>query len=115
MQEYRAGAAERAAEAARLLQARHARAWAVARRGAEMLKQDYGAEKVVVFGSLLQPKLFHVRSDVDLAAWGLDGRRYYRAVADLQLIDTEVSVDLVRMEDALPGIRATVERDGVVV
>jgi len=109
---YRASAAKRQAEAEQLLQGRFARAWRVAGQAAELLKTEFGAQRVVVFGSLLQPELFHVRSDVDLAAWGIDEQFYYRAVAQLLSLDPEISLDLVRVEDASPSLQATILRDG---
>ncbi len=113
MAQYRASAAKRHAEAEHALQERHARAWRAAKRAAALLKTAFGAQQVVVFGSLLQPEIFHTHSDVDLAAWGTDEQRYYRAVAQLLSLDTEISFDLVRMEDAASTLQATVLRDGV--
>src|SRR5690349_12464990 len=110
---YRASAAQRQAEAERLRQERFARAWRVARQAAELLKTEFDAKRIAVFGSLLQPDLFHMRSDVDLAAWGIDEQCYFRAVAQLLSLDTEISFDLVRMEDALLSLQATILRDGV--
>ncbi|MDM8553082.1 hypothetical protein QUF72_23605, partial [Desulfobacterales bacterium HSG2] len=58
---------------------------------------------------------FNHRSDVDLAVWGLDERKYYRAVAQLLSVDTEISVDLVRTEEARKSLRARIEREGVII
>ncbi|MFN8490073.1 MAG: hypothetical protein U0350_20970 [Caldilineaceae bacterium] len=110
---YRASAAKRQAEAERVLQERFERAGRVARQGAELLKTEFGAKRVVIFGSLRQPALFHARSDVDLAAWGIDEQCYFRAVAQLLSLDSEISFDLVRMEDASPSLLAAILRDGV--
>jgi predicted nucleotidyltransferase len=109
---YRASAARRQAEAERTLQERFARAWRVAGRAAELLKTEFAAQRVVVFGSLLQLELFHIRSDVDLAAWGIDEQRYYRAVAQLLSLDTQISIDLVRIKESRPSLQATILRDG---
>ncbi|MCX6048627.1 MAG: nucleotidyltransferase domain-containing protein [Chloroflexi bacterium] len=110
---YRASAAQRQASAEQARQARFAQAQRVAARAAILLKTEFGAQKVVVFGSLLQPALFHTRSDVDLAVWGIDELRYYRAVAQLLSLDPEISFDLVRFEEASPSVRTTILRDGV--
>jgi predicted nucleotidyltransferase len=115
MTQYRLSAARRYAEEERALQERLARAWQVARRAASLLKTAFEAQQVVAFGSLLQPELFHARSDVDLAAWGINEKFYYRAVAQLLSLDPEISFDLVRIEDASPSLQATILRDGVEV
>jgi predicted nucleotidyltransferase len=94
------------------IRARRTRAWQVARRAAQVLKAEFGAKKVVVFGSLLSPALFHDRSDVDLAVWGLTGRAYYRAVSALLDIEPSVSVDLIAFEDARPALQAVILREG---
>jgi predicted nucleotidyltransferase len=45
----------------------------VARECARRLVQDYNAERVYLFGSLLSDDRVHDRSDIDLAVEGLDG------------------------------------------
>jgi predicted nucleotidyltransferase len=84
----------------------------VARKAAKILKEQFGVEKVVLFGSTVQPRLFHIRSDVDLAVWGLDDRVYFRAVGALLGIDPDISVDLVAFETASPAMQETILRDG---
>jgi predicted nucleotidyltransferase len=84
----------------------------VARKAVKILKVEFGVEKVMVFGSLLHPALFHERSDVDLAVWGLSGRVYYRAVSVLLDIEPSISVDLIAFEDARPALQAVILREG---
>jgi predicted nucleotidyltransferase len=110
---YRAGALRRAQQRAQVLAARHARAWDVARRGAQMLKEQFGASRVAVFGSVLRPEVFFERSDVDLVVWGLDERLYLRAVARLLDLDPGIAVDLVEAEFARPPLLAVIEQEGV--
>jgi predicted nucleotidyltransferase len=110
---YRATARRREEQRRQALAGRHTRAWAVARRGAQMLKEQFGAARVVVFGSVLYPKRFYERSDVDLAVWGLDERLYLKAVSRLLDIDPEISVDLVEAEFARPPLLAVIEQEGV--
>jgi predicted nucleotidyltransferase len=94
------------------VKARHTRAWQIARKAARILKTEFGVEKLMVFGSLVHPALFHERSDVDLAVWGLVGRAYYRAVSVLLDIEPSISVDLIAFEDARPALREVILRDG---
>jgi predicted nucleotidyltransferase len=95
-----------------MVKARRTRAWQVARKAARILKAEFGAEKLMVFGSLLHPALFHERSDVDLAVWGLSGRKYYRAVSVLLDIEPSISVDLIAFEDARPALQEVILKEG---
>ncbi len=112
---YRAGARRREQQRAQALAARRERAWDVARRGAQMLKEQFGAARVAVFGSVLRPEVFFERSDVDLAVWGLDERLYLRAVSRLLDLDPEISVDLVEVEFASPRLREAIEQEGEIL
>ncbi len=94
------------------VKARRLRAWRVARKAAKILKAEFGAEKVTVFGSLMHPVLFHSRSDVDLAVWGLVGRAYYRAISVLLDIDPSISIDLIAFEEARPSVREVILKEG---
>jgi predicted nucleotidyltransferase len=96
------------------LEARRNRAWAVARHAAVLLKEQFGAKRVVLFGSLTRgPGRFYARSDIDLAVWGLDERIYLRAVARLLDLDPEMEVDLVEAEFVRPALLAAIWREGV--
>jgi len=97
------------------LEARRDRAWAVARRAVAVLKDEFGARQVALFGSLTGAAPFHLRSDIDLAVWGLDERQYYRAVSRLQDLDPSIGVDLVEAEHARPSLQAVIEREGVIL
>ena len=95
------------------LKARRMRAWRVARRATKILKTEFGVERVMVFGSLVHPALFHERSDVDLAVWGLRGREYYRAVSVLLDIEPSISIDLIAFEDARRAVQDVILKDGL--
>jgi predicted nucleotidyltransferase len=110
---YRATAQLRIAQQRREVRARRARAWKIARAAAALLKQEFGAQCVQLFGSLARGDPLSVHSDVDLAAWGIDGRDYYRIVAQLQDLDPSIAVDLVLMEEVSAAIAQAVEQEGV--
>ena len=110
---YRASAQQREQALCQQVDERFDSAWRVAREAAVLLKTEFGVEQVVAFGSLVDRSLFHVRSDVDLAVWGLAEKVYYRAVGRLQALDTAVSVDLIRVEEAPATLQAVITRDGV--
>jgi uncharacterized protein len=77
-----------------------------------MLKAVFAVERVVVFGSLVHPELFHLHSDVDLAVWGLGERDYLRALGQLQGLDPAFAIDLIRVEEAPAPLCATIVQEG---
>lgn len=115
MVEYRQGYKKRQKAAQEVLEERFQLAWKVARQGAELLKKEFGAERVVVFGSLAQSELFHDRSDIDLAVWGISEEVYLRALGCLLDLHGDFSVDLVRVEEASDRLRQRIEHDGVLL
>ncbi|MEZ4707396.1 MAG: nucleotidyltransferase domain-containing protein [Caldilineaceae bacterium] len=99
MELYRETARRRAARQKAELDARFGCAWRTARSAAQLLKENFSAKRVVVFGSLVNRKLFHTRSDIDLAVWGISENQYFAALSAILDVDPQFSVDLVRMED----------------
>lgn len=84
-----------------------------ARRSAQLLKEQFGASRVVLFGSLLNYKKMSWISDIDLAVWGLPEKDYFQAVSRLLDIDPEFSIDLVEIQNAKPHILKVIEAEGV--
>ena len=78
-----------------------------------MLRERFGAERVVAFGSLARGDVFTFRSDVDLAVWGVPPHLFYRAVAAATGISSEFEVDLVDPGDCAPGFRRRLAAGGV--
>lgn len=114
-QSYRPG---RAAEArnpglTQRTERRRQQAWRVARRAARLLRDQYGAHKVVVFGSLVHEAWFTPWSDIDLAAWGIPPDRFYGAVAAVTGLSPTFQVDLVDSDACRSSLRAVVEREGI--
>jgi predicted nucleotidyltransferase len=93
------------------LETRRKRGWELARQAAEILKKEFGAERMVVFGSLLSSDLFHRQSDIDLGAWNV--QRYSQAVKRLLDLDAGFDFDLVSVEDASAELLAVIEAEGV--
>jgi predicted nucleotidyltransferase len=89
------------------------RAWRVAQTAAEVLRQQFGATRVVAFGSLARRDWFTPWSDIDLAAWGISPGAFYRAVAVVTGISSEFRLDLVATEDCQPSLQHVIEREGV--
>ncbi len=110
LETYRKSAQKLQQEQKLRLRERRKKALELAHVAATILKEEFGASKVVVFGSILHPEQFHWRSDIDLAVWDL--QEFFRAVARLLDLDPEFTFDLVPVEDAKPGILAIIHKEG---
>ena len=92
---------------------RQQKGWQVAYQAAQLLKKQFAVHKVVLFGSLLNVQQMYSHSDIDLAAWGLAEDLYYQAVAQLQDLDPNFSIDLVQIESASPVLKSTILTTGI--
>ena len=109
-----AAAVERLAQQRKAQTARRRRqAWRVARQAAALLRQEFGASRVVVFGSLAHRSWFTLWSDIDLAAWGIPAGRFYAAVAAITSLSPAFKVDLVDPADCLPRFREAIDRGSI--
>ncbi|WP_103670889.1 nucleotidyltransferase family protein [Pseudanabaena sp. BC1403] len=92
--------AARKREQARQESLRHlqSRGIETAKQAARILRQKFSATRVVLFGSMLQPKI-HENSDIDLAVWNLSKSDYFQAVGKLQGL-SEFAIDLIEAENA---------------
>ncbi len=91
----------------------HAKAWQLAHEAAKLLKNSFGVQRVVLFGSLLQPERFHLRSDVDLAAWGLTPTNWLKAIAAVHALSNEIELNLVDVGVCSPELYAVIEQEGM--
>ena len=88
-------------------------AWEVARTLARLLREKFGATRVVAFGSLTDRAWFGPWSDIDVAAWGIPAERFYGAVAAATGLSSVFEVDLVDPEGSRPAVRRVIEREGL--
>lgn len=86
------------------------RARNLARQAAKLLKEQFGAGKVILFGSLARSDFFHRRSDVDLAVDGIKSQDFWRAWCALDALGVEFEIDLVDIAMAAPTLRLEIER-----
>lgn len=86
----------------------------VAAEAADLLKHDFRASQVILFGSLVYPERFHPSSDIDLAVTGLPPLDYFTAVARLQDLSV-FKVDLVRLERCPVELKAAIDAEGRVL
>ena len=85
----------------------------VARIAADILRRDFGATRVAVFGSLADDKRFSFWSDIDLASWGVPPHKFFGAVAAVSAISPDFRVELVDIHSCRASIRESIEREGI--
>ena len=66
---------------------RRRRAMSVARKAAKLLKTEFGAKEVILFGSLARRVGFTRWSDIDLAVRGIAPERFFAASAAIERVD----------------------------
>lgn len=102
MQDYIVTARQRSQNRLARLDQRRAAGIATARKAANVLRQQFGAKRVVLFGSVLGDG-FHETSDLDLAVWGLPESLYFKAIAQVDGLDG-FTIDLVEAQHAFSHI-----------
>ncbi len=112
---YHAGAAMRQRQAATdcRTQQRWESAQQVAREAARRLRDEFGARRIVLFGSAATESSFTQWSDIDLAVWGLRPERFYDAVAAVTALSAEIPIDLVDALQCSDGFKDVIEREGM--
>lgn len=90
-------------------------AWCAVDRAVEILTRQFGATRIMLFGSLARDDLFHAHSDVDLAVSGIAEEQYCRAVGVLQGVSPGIAIDLVRLEEASTTLLETIMHEGRVL
>ncbi len=81
----------------------------VAHKCAGILKQEFGATRVVLFGSMLNHERMTWRSDIDLAVWELPEKDLFRAGAAIER-GHDFCIDLVEVQHARPHILKAIEQ-----
>lgn len=90
-------------------------AWAIAKKATLVLKDNYGAEKVMVFGSLTNKSSFTRWSDIDLAVSGIPDEKFYAAVGAVTSLTTKFKIDLVDISACRASLRNAIETEGIEV
>jgi predicted nucleotidyltransferase len=104
---------KRAKAETRRAEVRRREALSEARRAARILADEFGVDRVVVFGSVLRPGAFREGSDIDLAVEGLAPGRFFEACGRL-MVELEFEIDLKPVEDLRGLIRERVKEGEVV-
>jgi uncharacterized protein len=77
------------------------------------LKEEFGATRVIAFGSLAHGAWFGPHSDVDLAAEGIPPEAFWRAWCAPDRLDPTFDIDLTAIESATDRLRDEITRHGV--
>lgn len=91
------------------LETRRQEALALAEQIARVLRDRFGARRVIPFGSLAGDGPWHAGSDLDLAVEGLSSSALREAERQLsEIVPPWLEVDLVSLERAYPEVRARI-------
>jgi predicted nucleotidyltransferase len=84
-----------------------------ARKVASMLKEKYGAKKVILFGSLVKSRYLHKRTDIDLLVEGIRLEDFLRAGADAWALTLPFDVDIIPMERSEKAVIEAAIKEGI--
>ncbi len=110
---YRATAQRRRQQEKPELAHRREQAWVAARHAAQLLREQFKATRIVVFGSLARESGFTRWSDVDVAAWGIAPEDTFRAIGAVMDLKTGIPVNLVDVNTCRPTLLSAIEQDGI--
>jgi predicted nucleotidyltransferase len=110
---YQVAARRRQKQEQRKLAHREKRAWELAHRAAALLREQFGATRIVVFGSLVHEGAFTLWSDLDIAAWGIRPEDTFLAIGAVMDLDPEVQVNLVDVATCSPSLLTIIKREGM--
>ena len=91
---------------------RRRRAMIAAHKAAKLLKTEFGASEVILFGSLARRGSFSLYSDIDLAVRGITPEKFFAASAAIERVDVNFQIDLVELETCPPAVLKKIEKDG---
>lgn len=93
------------------ISSRRRRAMLTARKAARLLKTEFGAKEVILFGSLARRRSFTLYSDIDLAARGIPSEKYLKAMDTVLYLSPEFKIDLVELETCTPALLKSIEEE----
>jgi uncharacterized protein len=102
-------ARDRRAEFLLQMQERQRQGWEAAGKAAKVLKETFGAQRVVLFGSMLNSEQMTWHSDIDLAVWGIPPEDYLRAGIAAEKGHT-FAVDLIDIQAAPAHILTAIDQ-----
>jgi len=97
----------------RNLLVRRDKAMLISRRIAGLLKEKYGASRVILFGSLAHKAWFTPRSDIDICAEGIPFDRFFQAESEIQEMSEGFKVDLVDPQECSQELQREIKEEGI--
>ena len=113
LHQYRQTAIRRQITRTARMKPRRDKGWELARKAAIVLREQYHAHRVAVFGSLLHETHFTEWSDVDIAAWGISSEQTFRAIGAVMDLDPLFEINLVDVNTCTPTLLRAIEEEGV--
>ena len=92
---------------------RRARALNISRQIVRLLKEKYGATRVVLFGSLSHDAWFTPRSDIDICAEGIPVDQFSLAESEVQKAGEGFKIDLVEPDECSAELLRVIEKEGI--
>jgi predicted nucleotidyltransferase len=111
--QYRQTAVRRQKARVSKVKARMEKGWKLARKAAAILREQYHAKRVAVFGSLLYESRFTPWSDVDIAAWGIPPEQTFRAIGAVLDLDSSLEINLVDVNTCTPSLLKVIEQEAL--
>ena len=112
---YRNTAKKRWQESQTQREDRRIRAWQLAQLAASLLKKQFGATQVMVFGSVTDENCFTLWSDVDIAAWGLSSQDTFTAMGTVRELDESIELNLVDVNACQPELLQKILQEGILM
>jgi predicted nucleotidyltransferase len=113
LEQYRLTAMRRQEERVSKFKSRREKGWKLAGKAAQMLREQFHAKRVAVFGSLLHEAHFTQWSDVDIAAWGIPPEQTFRAIGAVMDLDPIFEINLVDVNTCTPSLLIAIEQEAV--
>lgn len=79
---------------------------------ADLLKSDFGAEEVYLFGSTLIQDYFYLHSDIDIGVKGMALEKFLLAVYEVNAMDHGFKVDLVDLTKCDDSLKRRIVEGG---
>ena len=90
-------------------------AWRLIPELARLLREEFGATRILVFGSAVRADYFSEESDIDIAAWGIPIAQYLSAVLAVNEFHHDFKVDLLDPTLCRLTLRERIEVEGIEV
>jgi uncharacterized protein len=113
LDEYRKTAIRREKVRISRVKTRRERGWKLAKKAAKLLRNQFQATRVAVFGSLLHEARFTAWSDVDIAAWSIPPDQTLRAIGAVMDLDPSLEINLVDVNTCSQALLKAIENEAV--